>query len=104
MPSLVTFGEIMARMEPPPPLRFAQALPGQLNVSFAGAEANVAAAYALLGGEAAFVTALPRGPLPDACVAYLRGVGVDVSRILRRPVGRMGIFFSETGVCQRPSG
>jgi 2-dehydro-3-deoxygluconokinase len=103
MPSLVTFGEVMARIEPPPPYRFAQALPGVANVTFAGAEANVAAAYALLGGEAAFVTALPQGPLPDACVAYLRGVGVDVSRILRRPTGRMGIFFLESGVCQRPS-
>lgn len=103
MPSLVTFGEVMARIEPPAPRRFAQALPGVANVSFAGAEANVAAAYALLGGEAAFVTALPQGPLPDACVAYLRGVGVDVSRIQRRSVGRMGIFFLESGVCQRPS-
>ncbi len=102
MPSLVTFGEVMARIEPPPPLRFAQALPGVANVSFAGAEANVAAAYALLGGSAAFASALPHGPLPDACVAYLRGVGVDVSRILRRPVGRMGLFFLESGVCQRP--
>ena len=103
MPSLVTFGEIMARIEPPPPLRFAQALPGVLNISFAGAEANVAAAYALLGGDAAFVTALPHGPVADACVAYLRGVGVDTSRILRRPVGRLGIFYLETGSCQRPS-
>jgi 2-dehydro-3-deoxygluconokinase len=103
MPSLVTFGEVMARIEPPPPLRFAQALPGTANVGFAGAEANVAAAYTLLGGQAAFVTALPEGPLPDACVAFLRGVGVEVSRILRRPAGRMGIFYVESGVCQRPS-
>jgi 2-dehydro-3-deoxygluconokinase len=103
MPRLVTFGEVMARIEPPPPYRFAQAVPGVVNISFAGAEANVAAAYALLGGEAAFVTALPQGPLPDACVASLRGVGVDVSRILRRSTGRMGLLFLESGVCQRPS-
>jgi 2-dehydro-3-deoxygluconokinase len=103
MPSLVTFGEVMARIEPPPPLRFAQALPGTAQVGFAGAEANVAAAYTLLGGDAAFVSALPQGPLPDACVAFLRGVGIDVSRIVRRPQGRMGIFYLESGVCQRPS-
>ncbi len=103
MPSLVTFGEIMARVEPPPPYRFAQALPGMARVSFAGAEANVAAAYALLGGSSAFASALPQGPLADACVAYLRGVGIDTSRILRRPQGRLGIFFLETGACQRPS-
>ena len=103
MPSLVTFGEIMARIEPLPPLRFAQALPGTVSLGFAGAEANVAAAYTLLGGEAAFVTALPHGPLPDACVAFLRSMGVDASRIQRRPKGRMGIFYVESGVCQRPS-
>jgi len=103
MPDLVTFGEIMARIEPPPPYRFAQALPGSALVSFAGAEANVAAAYALLGGQAAFLSALPHGPMADACVAYLRTVGVDTSRILRRPTGRMGIFFLESGACQRPS-
>ncbi len=101
MPDLVTFGEIMARVEPPPPQRFAQALPGMARISFAGAEANVAAAYALLGGSSAFVSALPQGPLADACVAYLRGVGVDTSRILRRTQGRFGIFFLETGACQR---
>jgi len=103
MPSLVTFGEIMARIEPPPPYRFAQALPGQILVSYAGAEANVAAAYALLGGQAAFLSALPQGPVADACVAYLRAVGVDTSRILRRSAGRMGLFFMESGACQRPS-
>ncbi len=103
MPSLITFGEVMARIEPPPPLRFAQALPGLAQISFAGAESNVASAYTLLGGSAAFATALPGGPLADACVAFLRGVGVDVTRIVRRPVGRMGLFFLESGVCQRPS-
>jgi 2-dehydro-3-deoxygluconokinase len=103
MPSLVTFGEVMARVEPPLHYRFAQALPGPARISFAGAEANVAAAYALLGGSSAFLSALPQGPLADACVAYLRGVGVDTSRILRRSEGRLGIFFLETGACQRPS-
>ena len=103
MPSLVTFGEIMARVEPPAPYRFAQALPGIARISFAGAEANVAAAYALLGGSSAFISALPQGPLADACVAYLRAVGVDTSRIVRRPQGRLGMFFLEAGACQRPS-
>lgn len=103
MPRLVTFGEIMARIEPTPPLRFAQAVPVPATIAFAGAEANVAAAYSLLGGQSAFATALPRGPLADACVSYLRFAGVDTSLVQRREEGRMGIFFMETGACQRPS-
>lgn len=103
MPKLVTFGEVMARLEPAPPMRFAQSVPGTVNITFAGAEANVAAAYALLGGESAFATALPKGPLPDAFVAFMRSVNVDTSLIVRKNEGRMGILFLESGACQRPS-
>ncbi|QQO08616.1 sugar kinase [Breznakiella homolactica] len=103
MGKLVTFGEVMARMEPQFPYRFAQAVPGTLNCTFAGAEANVAASYALLGGDASYATALPSGPLPDAFITQMRGLTVDISRIHITPKGRMGIFFLETGSCQRPS-
>jgi len=103
MARLITFGEIMARVEPLPTYRLRQSIPGTVNISFAGAEANVAASYSLLGGEAAFVTALPRCPLADACVGYLKSVGVDTSLIFQREKGRMGLFFLETGSCQRPS-
>ena len=75
--SIVTFGEVMGRLTPPGPLRLQQALPGSLNVTFAGAEANVAASLAMLGAEAAVVTALPRNVLGDACLASLRARGID---------------------------
>jgi len=100
---VVTFGEIMGRLAPPGFLRFAQAMPGSLDITFAGAEANVAASVVMLGGQAAFVTALPKNPIADACVASLRAIGIDTSHIVRTDEGRLGLYFLETGANQRPS-
>ncbi len=99
---VVTFGEIMGRMATPGFLRFRQAMPGTLAVTFAGAEANVAVSVARLGGSAAFVTALPANALADACIDNLRGLGVDTSFIVRTEAGRLGLYFLETGANQRP--
>jgi 2-dehydro-3-deoxygluconokinase len=100
---IVTFGEIMARMAPSGMLRLRQVLPGSLDVTFAGAEANVASSLALLGGRADFVTALPDGPLTDACLGSLRSVGVRVENVCITDRGRFGIYFVEMGANQRPS-
>ena len=100
---IVTFGEIMARMAPSGMLRLRQVLPGALDVTFAGAEANVAASIALLGGHADFVTALPDSPLTDGCLGSLRSVGVCVDHIRITDRGRFGIYFVEMGANQRPS-
>ncbi|MDY4610208.1 MAG: sugar kinase [Sphaerochaetaceae bacterium] len=102
--TLLTFGEVMGRFEPDPPqLRFPQSVPGILRCTFAGAEANVAASYSMLGGDVRYVTALPQGPLPDAFIKQMKGLDVDVSHIIRTDIGRMGIFFLESGSGQRPS-
>ena len=93
----------MGRINPPGHLRLAQAMPGFLELTFAGAEANVAASVAMLGGNARFVSALPRNVLGDACVRTLRGLGVDTSQILRTNYGRLGLYFVEKGANQRPS-
>jgi 2-dehydro-3-deoxygluconokinase len=103
MSRVVTFGEIMGRLAMPGFKRFRQAMPGPVNVTFAGAESTVAASIAYLGGEASFVTALPKHDLADACVANLRALGVDTRHILRTDRGRLGLFFLETGANQRPS-
>ncbi|MCL1992283.1 MAG: sugar kinase [Spirochaetes bacterium] len=100
---IVAFGEIMARLHTPGFLRFRQALPGALDVTFAGAEANVAASIALLGGRAAFVSALPAHSIADACLGTLRNLGVDVSHVIRSERGRLGLYFVEAGANQRPS-
>jgi len=100
---VVTFGEVMGRIAPPGFLRFTQALPGAMEFTFGGGEANVAASLALLGIEAMFVTALPTHPIADACIMQLRGLGVDTSRILRTKTGRLGLYFLESGANQRAS-
>ena len=95
------FGEIMMRVAPPGRLRFRQAMPGAVDVTFAGAEANVCASLAMFGRPARYVTALPRGPVADAVVGVLDGLRVDTRHILRRDVGRLGIYFVEVGANQR---
>ena len=99
----LAFGEIMLRLAPEGHLRFRQALPGRLDATFAGAEANVAAALAMWGEECRFVTALPSNAISEALVAVLRGLGIDADSILRRDVGRLGVYFVETGANQRSS-
>ncbi|MBM3860767.1 MAG: sugar kinase [Verrucomicrobia bacterium] len=103
MKQVVTFGEIMGRLCPEGYKRFAQSMPGMLELTFGGAEANVAASLAIFGAPVSFVTALPSNVLGDACVQTLRGVGVDTSRIVRTKQGRLGLYFVEKGANQRPS-
>ena len=103
MKRVITFGEIMGRVAPRGFLRFRQAMPGSLDFTFAGAEATVAASVAYLGGEAAFVTALPSHAIGDACVANLKAMGVDTRYVQRTKRGRLGLYFLETGANQRPS-
>lgn len=102
MSSIVTFGEIMGRLTPPGFLRLRQALPGTLEVTFAGAEANVAASLSMFGADAKFVTALPGNDLADACISTLQATGV-ASHIVRTDYGRLGLYFVEKGANQRPS-
>ena len=90
-------------MAPEGVLRLSQTLPGSLNVTFAGAEANVAASLAMMGHSVRFVTAMPaNNPLTNACIVNLRGLGIDTSKICLLPKGRFGIYFVETGANQRP--
>ena len=102
MKTIVTFGEIMGRLCPDDFQRFRQSMPGRLNITFAGAEANVAASVAMLGGKSRFVTALPDHDISEACVTVLKGLGVDVSGIIKVKEGRLGLYFVERGANQRP--
>lgn len=102
MSRIVAFGEIMGRLAAPGCLRFSQAMPGALELTFAGAEVNAAVAIAQLGGDVSFVTALPDHAIASTCVAQLRGLGVSTSEILRTSRGRLGLYFLETGANQRP--
>lgn len=99
----IGFGEIMARLAPPERLRWRQAVPGRVEVTWGGGEANVCASLALFGAPARFITALPKNVLTESLVATLRGLGVDTSHILWRDSGRLGMYFVEAGANQRGS-
>ncbi|MFZ1749402.1 MAG: sugar kinase [Saprospiraceae bacterium] len=98
---VVTFGEIMGRLAAPDHLRFRQSR--DFEITYAGAEASVAASICNFGGKARYVTALPKHIIAEAAIDAVRSVGVDTNYILRTNEGRLGLYFLETGANQRPS-
>jgi 2-dehydro-3-deoxygluconokinase len=99
----LTFGEIMMRVAPEGCLRFRQVLPGKVDVTFGGGEANVAASLALLGNEVSYLTVLPDHAITQSLLADLKRTGVDTARVLMREEGRLGVYYLETGANQRSS-
>ena len=100
MAKVVTFGELMIRLQPYNYERFVQA--DHLEFTFGGGEANVAVSLANFGVDAAYVTKLPAHAIGQAAVNSLRRYGVDTSMIVRGG-DRVGIYFNEKGASQRPS-
>ena len=97
---VVTFGEIMLRLQTYNHERFIQ-MRG-LEATFGGGEANVAVSCANYGLNTCFVTKLPENPIGDACIAELRKHNVCTKRIARGGE-RVGIYYCEKGASQRPS-
>jgi len=100
MSKVVTFGEIMMRLNPEGYLRFAQA--NKFEATYAGGEANVAVSLANYGDDAAYVSAVPAHEIGQNAVNALRQYGVDTSMMLRQGP-RLGIYFCEKGASQRGS-
>ena len=100
MARIVTFGELMLRLQPFNYERFVQAQ--SVEFSFGGGEANVAVSLANYGMDAAFVTKLPAHSIGQAAVNSLRRYGVDTSLIVRGG-DRVGIYYNEKGASQRGS-
>ena len=97
---IVTFGEIMMRLNPEGYQRFVQA--EKFEASYAGGEANVAVSLANYGLDASFVTKLPDNPLGAAARNAVRHFGVDTAGIVWGGP-RLGIYFVEKGASQRAS-
>ena len=93
----------MARLCPPGHQRLQQSMPGTLQSTFAGAEANVLVTNAIFGQPTSFVTALPNNPLSNACLGTLRSFGLDTSGTVIVDSGRLGLYFVERGANQRAS-
>ncbi len=99
----LTFGEIMMRVAPEGFLRFRQAMPGKVDITFAGGESNVAASLAMFGNQTRYLTAIPDHAVSQSMLAVLRGLNIDTQHILKRQEGRLGVYFLETGANQRSS-
>jgi len=100
MAKIITFGELMLRLQPYNYERFVQC--DHVEFTFGGGEANVAVSLANYGMDAAFVTKLPAHSIGQAAVNSLRRYGVDTSKIVRGG-DRVGIYFNEKGASQRGS-
>ncbi len=97
---VITFGEIMLRLQTPDFQRFIQAK--SYDALFGGGEANVAVSLSNFGLDAAFVTKLPKNPIGDACISDLKKFGVQ-TKYISRGGERVGIYFVEKGASQRAS-
>jgi 2-dehydro-3-deoxygluconokinase len=100
MKKIVTFGEIMLRLSPPNQLRFGQAR--TFDVTYGGGESNVAVSLANYGFETEYVTRLPKNDIGEACLQYLRQLGVG-TQYIQRGGDRLGIYFLENGAVMRGS-
>ena len=100
MAKIVTFGEVMVRLGAPDYLKLIQT--DKFEVSYAGAEANVAVSLANYGMQTDYITCLPDNPIAERCIIDLRGHKVGVDNI-QRSGKRMGILYLETGSNARPS-
>jgi len=100
MAQIVSFGEVLMRLSTPGFSRFEQAR--QLNVTYAGGEANVSSALAYWGHHTAHVTRFPDSPIGRAAAQYLHFHGVDISHIIYGGP-RMAVYFLEMGAALRGS-
>jgi 2-dehydro-3-deoxygluconokinase len=97
---VVSFGEVMMRLSPPPYQRLTQA--NQFEINYGGSEANVAVSLSHFGLLSEHVTCLPENELGRAVKSQLQSHGVETEHIVFAE-GRMGIYFIEHGAAQRSS-
>ena len=98
---VVALGDAMVSFSPPGALRLEQA--HQLEVWPTGAEANAAVAMARLGKRVGWFSKLPEHPLSRLIVSAVARHGVDTSRMIWTPEGRIGTLFYERAVPPRPA-
>lgn len=97
---VVTFGELMLRLNPPGYQRIIQT--NSFDITYGGAEANVAVSLSNLGAEAEFVSKMPDNDIAQSAINSLRHWGVQTGNIVRGG-DRLGVYYLEKGASQRPS-
>jgi 2-dehydro-3-deoxygluconokinase len=97
-PTVIAFGELLLRLDPPRHERIVQA--GSFRASYTGGEANVAVALAGWGVPTRLLSRVPEHALGEACLNHFRRYGVQTDHVVRGGE-RLGILFVEPGVSQR---
>ena len=100
MSKVITFGEIMLRLSSVGYDRLFQN--DGMQATFGGGEAIVAVSLANFGIDSTYVTKLPEHAVGQAAVNSLRYFGVNTEKIIRGG-DRVGIYYLEKGISQRPS-
>lgn len=100
MQKMVSIGEVMMRLTATGVQRIVQAT--KMDVLYAGAEANVAAALSSWGVKSFHVTRFPDNLIGNAAVSWLKYYGIDTSYVASGGP-RMGLFFVEQGAMARPT-
>ncbi|MCA8994445.1 MAG: sugar kinase [Planctomycetaceae bacterium] len=95
---VLTFGELLMRLDAPPPQRFAQS--SSFNMTFTGGEANVAVALSQWGVPTRLLSKVPAHALGEACLNQFRRYGVETQHVVRNGE-RLGILFVESGAGPR---
>ncbi len=98
---LTTFGEAQIRLTVPKGDRLATCR--ELRLTPAGSEANVAGLLAQLQRRTSFASLVPKSDLGLRFMEEYRGVGVDLSHVVRTPDGRMALYFMEPGEYPLPA-
>ena len=101
MYDIVTVGEGMLRLSPPPYERLRRARTLDLNVC--GSQGNVACNAARLGMKAAFVTQVPDNALGLLLKDHYASCAVDTAHIKTVKDSRAGVNYIEFGSTPRPS-
>ncbi len=99
--NVLTFGEVLLRLAPPPGLRLSQA--GALDVWVAGSEANVAAGLRVLDVPVTWVGRLPDNAVGRRVVRGLTSHDIDVRHVVWADAkDRVGLLYTEPGAPPRP--
>lgn len=100
MDKIVTLGEIMLRLSTTNNRRIIQSKTFQAD--YGGGEANVAVSLANFGIPCEYVTKIPKNPLGESIVRYLKENGVGTENIVFGGE-RLGTYYLEVGTSVRSS-
>ena len=97
----ISMGELLLRLSPPNNDKIRMA--NQFNITYGGAEANIAVSLANLGVDASYFTVVPDSSIGKAAIRYIRSNDVHCSPCVYVHGDRMGIYFLEEGFGVRAS-